>query len=128
MVEEIYGGGRQLMLSAIVLAAGMSTRMRQNKLILDFKGKALIVHAVDTLLASEIDEVVVVLGHQAEKVRKELGGKRVKLVQNPGYREGLSASVRAGAEAVSRQADGIMGYLADQRLLAPSYVDQMLTA
>src|SRR5260370_14984711 len=106
MVEEIYGGGRQLMLSAIVLAAGMSTRMRQNKLLLDFKGKALIVHAVDTLLASEIDEVVVVLGHQADKVRKELGGKQVKLGHNPRYREGLSASVRAGAQAVALQTDG----------------------
>ncbi len=116
------------MLAASVLAGGMSTGMRQNKLLLDFKGKALIVHAVDTLLASEIDEVVVVLGHQAEKVRKELGGKRVKLVQNPGYREGLSASVRAGAEAVSLQADGIMVYLADQPLLEPADVNQILKA
>jgi len=128
MGEEIYGRGRQLMLSAIVLAAGMSTRMGQNKLLLDFKDKALIAHAVDTLLASEIDEVVVVLGHEAEKVREKLGERQVKLVQNPGYREGLSTSVRAGAEAVSRQADGIMVYLADQPLLEPADVNHILNA
>jgi CTP:molybdopterin cytidylyltransferase MocA len=40
------------MLSAIILAAGMSTRMGQNKLLLSFQGKTLIARAVDTLLAS----------------------------------------------------------------------------
>ena len=60
------------MLSAVVLAAGMSTRMGQNKLLLNFREKPLIVHAVGTLLASEIDEVIVVLGHETEKMRDQL--------------------------------------------------------
>jgi molybdenum cofactor cytidylyltransferase len=116
------------MLSAIVLAAGMSTRMGQNKLLLDFKDKPLIAHAVDTLLASEIDEVIVVLGNEADKVREKLRGKQVKLVENPHFQEGLSSSVRAGVTAVSRQADGIMVYLADQPLLEPADVNRILRA
>jgi molybdenum cofactor cytidylyltransferase len=116
------------MLSAIVLAAGMSTRMGQNKLLLDFKDKPLIAHAVDTLLASEIDEVIVVLGNEADKVREKLRGKPVRLVENPDFREGLSSSVRAGVNAVSRQADGIMVYLADQPLLEPADVNRILRA
>jgi molybdenum cofactor cytidylyltransferase len=60
------------MVSAIVLAAGMSTRMGQNKLLLSFRGKPLIVHAIDTLLASKIDEIVVVLGHEIDKVRHQI--------------------------------------------------------
>jgi molybdenum cofactor cytidylyltransferase len=116
------------MLSAIVLAAGMSTRMGQNKLLLDFKDKPLIAHAVDTLLASEIDEVIVVLGNEADKIREKLRGKQVKLVENPDFREGLSTSVRAGVNAVSRQADGIMVYLADQPLLEPADVNRILRA
>src|ERR1700745_468190 len=100
-----------VMLSAIVLAAGMSTRMGQNKLLLDFKDKPLIAHAVDTLLASEIDEVIVVLGNEAEQVQEKLRGRQVRLVENPDFREALSTSVRAGVNAVSRQADGIMVYL-----------------
>jgi molybdenum cofactor cytidylyltransferase len=117
-----------MMLSAIVLAAGMSTRMGRNKLLLDFKDKPLIAHAVDTLLRSEIDEVIVVLGHEAEKVGGKLQGRQVKLVHNPDYREGLSTSVRAGVEAVSRQADGIMIYLADQPLLEPAEVNHIVKA
>jgi molybdenum cofactor cytidylyltransferase len=117
-----------MMLSAIVLAAGMSTRMGQNKLLLDFKDKPLIAHAVDTLLASEIDEVVVVLGNEADKVQEKLRGRPVRLVENPDFRDGLSTSVQAGVNAVSRQADGIMVYLADLPLLEPADVNRILRA
>jgi len=125
------------MVSAVVLAAGMSTRMGQNKLLLNFREKPLIVHAVDTLLASDIDEVIVVLGHEIEKVRDQLErsidlankavpGKPVQLVQNPDYQNGLSTSVRTGVKAVSRQANGIMIYLADQPLLEPEDVNRIV--
>jgi molybdenum cofactor cytidylyltransferase len=116
------------MFSAIVLAAGMSTRMGRNKLLLRFRDQALIVRAVDTLLASKIDEVIVVLGHEIEAARTELKGKPVRLVQNPDYRDGLSTSVRTGVEAVSPQADGIMIYLADQPLLEPADINQIVAA
>ncbi|HET9375480.1 MAG TPA: nucleotidyltransferase family protein [Chthoniobacterales bacterium] len=117
-----------MMLSAIVLAAGMSSRMGQNKLLMVFKGKPLIARAVDTLLASEIDEVIVVLGKEADMVREKLHGRKVRLIENPDFREGLSSSVRVGVTAVSRQADGIMVYLADQPLLEPADVNRILGA
>jgi molybdenum cofactor cytidylyltransferase len=116
------------MVSAVIPAAGMSTRMGQNKLLMSFKGKSLIAHAVDTLLASEVDEVVVVLGHEAEKVMEKLEGKQVKFVKNPNYREGLSTSVRAGVTAVSPMALAIMIYLADQPLLEARDVDRLIRA
>jgi molybdenum cofactor cytidylyltransferase len=116
------------MVSAVVLAAGLSTRMGRNKLLLNFKDKPLIARLVDTLLASKIDEVIVVLGHEIEKVRAELQGKPVRLVHNPDYREGLSTSVRTGVDAVSPDADGIMICLADQPLLEPADVNQIVAA
>jgi len=116
------------MITAIVPAAGMSTRMRQNKLLLPFQGKPLIGHAVDTLLASAVAEVIVVLGHDAGKLREKLAGKQVRFVDNPSYREGLSTSVRAGINAVSAQAVGIMIYLADQPLLEPDEVNLLIRA
>jgi molybdenum cofactor cytidylyltransferase len=115
-------------LVAIVPAAGMSVRMGQNKLLLTFRGKPLIAHAVDTLLASAVDEVIVVLGHDADKVREKLGGKRVMFVENPDYRDGLSTSVRAGIGAVSARAGAIMIYLADQPLLQPAEVNSLIGA
>ena len=114
-------------LVAIVPAAGMSARMGQNKLLLTFQGKPLIAHAVDTLLASAIDEVVVVLGHEADNVREKLKGKKVRFVENPNYREGLSTSVRAGVGVVAH-ASAIMIYLADQPLLEPEEVNSLIRA
>lgn len=116
------------MVSAIVPAAGMSTRMGHNKLLLTFRDKPLIVHAVDTLLAADIDEIVVVLGHQIDQVRDHLKGKPVRIVQNPDYQEGLSTSVRAGVHAISRETGGIMIYLADQPLLEPADVKRIVAA
>jgi molybdenum cofactor cytidylyltransferase len=115
------------MLSVIVPAAGISARMGQNKLLLTFQGKPLIAHAVDTLLASAIDEVVVVLGHEADNVREKLKGKKVRFVENPNYREGLSTSVRAGVGVVAH-ASAIMIYLADQPLLEPEEVNSLIRA
>jgi molybdenum cofactor cytidylyltransferase len=127
------------MVSAVVLAAGMSTRMGRNKLLLTFRDKPLVVHAVDTLLASEVGEIIVVLGHESEKVWDRLGDNngrvsdedqrpRVRLVENPDYREGLSTSVRTGVQAVSPEADAIMIYLADQPLLEAADVNRIIAA
>ena len=127
------------MVSAVVLAAGMSTRMGRNKLLLTFRDKPLVVHAVDTLMASKAGEIIVVLGHESEKVWDRLedyagqvsnGGqrRRVLLVKNPDYRDGLSTSVRTGVQAVSPEAEAIMVYLADQPLLEAGDVDRIIEA
>jgi molybdenum cofactor cytidylyltransferase len=116
------------MFSAIVPAAGMSTRLGRNKLLLPFRGQPLIAHAVDTLMASEVDEIIVVLGHEADQVREAIGNKGVRFVENPDYRLGLSTSVRAGFAAVPVQTTGIMIYLADQPLLEAGEVDFLIRA
>ena len=84
--------------------------------------------AISRALASAVDEVIVVLGHDAGKLREKLTGKQVRFVDNPSYREGLSTSVRAGINAVSAHAVGIMIYLADQPLLEPEEVNSLIRA
>ena len=116
------------MIAAIVPAAGMSTRMGRNKLLLAFEGKALIAQAVDTLLESEVDEIIVVLGHEADKVKAELQGRQVTIVENPNYGQGMSTSIRVGLGAVSSRARAIMIYLADQPLLEPDDVNRLIRA
>ena len=125
------------MVSAVVLAAGLSTRMGRNKLLLTFRDKPLVVHAVDTLLASKVGEIIVVLGHESERVWDRLDNNQdrvpnvdqrphIRLVENPDYREGLSTSVRTGVQAISPEADAIMIYLADQPLLEPADVNRII--
>jgi molybdenum cofactor cytidylyltransferase len=116
------------MTTALVPAAGMSTRLGRNKLLLSFKGKPLIAHAVDTLLASAVDPIVIVLGHEADQVRAAVGERRVIFVQNREYREGLGSSIRTGLAAIPVSTDAIMIYLPDQPLLEPDDVKFLIRA
>jgi len=88
--------------AAVLLAAGRSTRMRQLKALLPWKGKTLLEYQVASLLEAGVTEVVVVLGHEAERLEALIDGKPgVRAVLNPHHREGKTTSIRAGVEALS---------------------------
>ncbi len=115
--------------SAILLAAGESRRMgATNKLALAVDGEPLLRHMVKTLLASQLAEVVVVLGHQAEQAHKLLQGLAVGTVVNETYREGQMNSVHCGLAALRQPCDGVMICLADQPLLTPRDIDELIEA
>jgi molybdenum cofactor cytidylyltransferase len=114
------------MITALVPAAGLSTRLGRNKLLLSFRGKSVISCAIDTLLDSAVDEIIVILGHEADQVRAAIGEKRVRFVENRDYQEGLGSSVRAGFAAISVQTTAVMIYLADQPLLESGEVNSLI--
>jgi molybdenum cofactor cytidylyltransferase len=114
------------MFSALVPAAGMSTRLGRNKLLLPFNGRSMIAHAVDTLLASKLDEIIVVLGYESDRVKEAIGQRRIKIVENLRYREGLYTSINAGLAAVSSHARAILIYLTDQPLIEPEEINFLI--
>ena len=86
--------------AAIVLAAGESRRMGNiNKLLVEVDGIAMVARAADAALESGADPVIVVIGHEREKVKAALAGRAVELLHNPDYAEGMSTSLRAGLAA-----------------------------
>jgi molybdenum cofactor cytidylyltransferase len=85
------------MLSAIVLAAGLSERTGdENKLLLSWKNKTIIQHVIDNICVSGTEEIIVVTGHQATLVENMLKGLPVKLVYNPYYTNGMTTSIQEG--------------------------------
>ena len=117
------------MISAIVLAAGESTRMGpHNKLLLPFRGRPLIEHVVQTVAQSEADEVIVVLGHQAGLVRETLAAFDVTFAHNPRYREGMTTSIQAGVQAASAHTAGFMICLSDLPMIEPADLNQVMAA
>src|SRR5580765_1178489 len=83
--------GRRI--AAVVLAAGRSTRMGgPNKLLEQVGGRPLVRIAAEQALASRARPVIVVTGHQHDKVAAALAGLDVRLVHNPGFAGGLSTS------------------------------------
>jgi len=114
------------MTCAIVLAAGLSSRMGVQKLLLPFGGKTVIAHIVDQLLASTVDEVHVVVGHQAERISAELSGRAVSIVNNPDYKSGMLSSVRCGLQSLPEKCRAVMVVLGDQPSITTGLINQML--
>ncbi len=108
-------------LAPIILAAGLSRRMgEKNKLFLPFLGKTLLEATLENILAAEVGETVVVLGHEAVRVEDLLKNKPVQMVENPLYEMGMTTSIQAGVLAAL---DGVAGYmicLADMPLISPA--------
>lgn len=102
------------MISSILMAAGLSTRMGQPKALLDWGGEPLIRYQIRQLQEGGVDEVVVVLGYRADEIRRKLHGLTYRSVLNPVYQLGRAGSLRAGAKAVEREASAIVILNVDQ--------------
>ena len=107
-------------LSTIVLAAGLSRRMgAENKLLLPFQGKTILETTVSNILEAEIGEVIVVVGHEAEQVKKILNKRfsNLKIVENPDFEQGMTTSIKAGIRAAQENTEGYMICLSDMILI-----------
>ncbi len=101
--------------SAILLAAGESTRMGTQKALLPWRGSPLIRYQIQALLDAGVSEVVVVLGYRAERLRPLVEAfPNARAVLNLRYRTGKSSSVRAGLRHVDPQAEAILVLAVDQ--------------
>jgi molybdenum cofactor cytidylyltransferase len=125
--EPVVAGARAV--AAVVLAAGRSTRMGgPNKLVAEIGGKPLVRIAAEQALASRAKPVIVVTGHQRERVEAALAGLPVRLVHNPDFAEGLGTSVRAGIAAVPASADGAIICLGDMPQVDAELIDRLIAA
>jgi molybdenum cofactor cytidylyltransferase len=116
-------------ISAVVLAAGEGTRFGGTKQLEILRGKPLVQHAVDAASAAGVGEIVVVLGHDALRVRHALdlpGGARV--VVNERYADGQSTSLAAGLRALDPASKAAIVLLADQPGIAVRHVRALVTA
>jgi len=115
-------------ITGIVVAAGRSTRMGrgqgESKLLLPWAdGRSIVETTVEALLASAVDEVIVVIGHDRQRIASRLESYSVRLVNNDDYEAGLSASIRCGVEAAGTTSRGFLIALADMPRIAPTTID-----
>src|SRR5215469_2594512 len=115
------------MIAAVLLAAGRSQRMGTFKQLLPIGGKTFVEACVDNLLASRVAEVVVVTGYNEAGVREALGSRPVRMIINPAYESGMGSSIKRGVESVTITAGGILIALADQPLIGPHVLNQIIS-
>lgn len=117
------------LLAALVLAAGESRRMGDtNKLTIPVDGTPMVARVVDALQQSRAKRVIVVTGHEPERIQEALSDRNVELVHNPDYAEGIGASVRAGIAALGEDVDGALIALADMPWVSTEVINLLIDA
>jgi molybdenum cofactor cytidylyltransferase len=116
--------------AALVLAAGRSRRMAPlNKLMVaDKEGMTMIARVVDNVLASRARPVIVVTGHERERVEDVLSSRPVLLTHAEGYAEGLSSSLKAGIASLPPDVEGVVVCLGDMPLVSSAMLDRLMAA
>jgi molybdenum cofactor cytidylyltransferase len=106
--------------TAVVLAAGASTRMKQHKLLLPFGGEPLLRRTVREVIAAEFEDVLVVLGFAHDETVRALDGLPCRHVVNPHYATGMGSSFRTAVGAL-QGSTAAMFALADQPFVTADY-------
>ncbi len=114
--------------AAIILAAGRSTRMGANKLLEPLRGKPLVRHVANAALASKAHPVIVVTGHQHERVEAALDGLDLAFVPNPDFADGLSTSLKAGIVALPAEVEAVVVLLGDMPLVTSEAMNNVIAA
>jgi molybdenum cofactor cytidylyltransferase len=116
-------------ISALVLAAGEGTRFGGTKQLEILRGKPLVQHAVDAASTAGVGEIVVVLGHDAVRVRDALAlPQGARVVVNERHADGQSTSLAAGLRALDPASEAALVLLADQPGIAARHVRALVTA
>jgi molybdenum cofactor cytidylyltransferase len=125
--EEPVRSGRPI--AALVLGAGRSSRMGgPNKLLAEIGGRPLIRIVVDAVLASRARPIVVVTGHQRERVEAALAGLPVSFAHNPHFADGLGTSLKIGVAALPAEVDGVIVCLGDMPQVDAGLIDRLIGA
>lgn len=112
--------------SAILTAAGESSRMGSPKPLLSWHGITLVEFQIDCLFKSGVSEVLVVLGHKASEVIPFIVGTKASYVVNPMYAAGKTTSIKAGLEAISSKATAVVLLAVDQPR-TPAIVEKVVS-
>jgi molybdenum cofactor cytidylyltransferase len=116
-------------IAALVLAAGQSRRMGpDNKLLAAVDGKPMVVRAVEAALASQAEPVIVVTGHERDRIEAVLAGLDLRGVHNPDYAQGLSTSLHRGLAALPDGTDGVVVSLGDMPRVEAAAIDRLIAA
>lgn len=116
-------------IGVVILAAGGSTRLGRPKQLVQFKGKALLQHAIDKVVQLGVGPSVVVLGGSKEQISSRIDPKGLQVVLNSDWQLGIASSMQVGFEQIlsnERKIDHIMFVLSDQPFLEVSQLKRLV--
>jgi molybdenum cofactor cytidylyltransferase len=116
--------------AGIILAAGESTRFGQTKQLLPLKNKYLIEWVLEAALSSRLDQIILVLGHDHQRIMETLGSRthipRLRVSVNHEYKQGQSSSLKFGLSQMPKKFPSVMFLLGDQPMIDMKTIDLLL--
>lgn len=112
--------------AGILLAAGTSSRMGSNKLFFELNGESILRGAVRRALSGGLSPLIVILGHERDKARREIEDLPCQWALNPLYEQGINSSLKSGVKAVPPEARAAMVLLADMPFVSPEMIAAMI--
>jgi molybdenum cofactor cytidylyltransferase len=116
------------MITAIILAAGTSSRMgRENKLLLPYGSESILRHIILTLKKAKVQRIVAVLGHEADTVKRHIEDLNVETVVNSNYENGMCTTFQEGVRSLKKEnVGGILLCLGDQPLVSEKSIQKLI--
>jgi len=116
------------MITAILLAAGLSSRTKElNKLLINYKKKKIIQHSVSNILSSKIDYLLVITGRNHNKIKKYIPKKKnIKIIFNKNYKLGMSTSIKKGINYLPKDTNYFFITLADMPNIKKHHYNKMI--
>jgi molybdenum cofactor cytidylyltransferase len=108
----------------IILAAGLSTRMKTDKLAISVNGRTVLDRVLDAATSSTLAEIHLVT---SSRLAKSIESPRAHIIINPTPEAGMSSSLRLGIASLSDTISGAMILLGDQPLITSIVIDMLLT-
>jgi molybdenum cofactor cytidylyltransferase len=96
------------------------------KQLLQLDDRPLLQHVLDNVRASEVREIVLVLGSSAEAISREIDAQNVRVVLNESYLHGMGTSLKKGLSALDPEAEAALIVLADQPFVRPTTINQLI--
>ena len=118
------------MISSILLAAGQSKRMNgENKLIKEINGVPLINHAIENILGSAVDEIVIIVGFEKEIIENIIKkNKKIKIIYNKDFKTGISSSIKIGLNNISNKSEDFFISLGDMPNVNQNIYNKLIKA
>lgn len=115
-------------IAAVILAAGMATRMGSVKQLLPWGKSTILGSTIDLYAKANVDKIIVVVGYYAPEIMKALHNKPVKWVINKEFQSGMASSLQAGIKALDKEDEVCLLGLGDTPLLRYKTINQIIEA
>ncbi len=112
-------------MAALILAAGRSSRMGMSKPLLRLGGETLLERVIGIAGGAGVEDILIVLGHEADRILPVLSGKNVRIIVNPDYERGMFSSLQTGVRNLPLNCRGFFVLPADMPRIRPSTLTRL---